>query len=313
MIYLEIAGRLGNQMFRYAFARKLQKELQEKDLVINFNRVDREEGQGWEDSLKLFKTKYVADHETKSVLKQKEMSLKQKIIYLYYKTACFLIRKIKKDDKQFQLRNQKMLSKNGLYWLELGYYPYSYNKNKNSFYYVYGCFECSKYFDDIRTELLEEFTPKKSEEEKNKQLYEKIRDTESVCISIRRGDFVSNPEFSKKYQVCTPEYYYEAVRKMKEKLPNLNLFVFSDEVDWAKENLDFGDIPIFYEDGTDSVDEKLRLMYNCKHFILSNSTFSWWAQYLSRNEGKIVISPSKWYADGRKSDLIEENWIKVQV
>lgn len=313
MIYLEIAGRLGNQMFRYAFARKLQKELQEKDLIINFHRVDREEGTGWEDSLTLFHTQYIADHEGKSVLKCKQMSIRQKMIYLFYRITSFLIRKVTKDEKKFQLRYQKWLSKNGLYWLELGYYPYQYTKNKSSFYYVYGCFECAKYFDDIRLELLEEFTPKKPEGNKNKALYEKIRNTESVCMSIRRGDFVSDPKFQKKYQVCTPEYYYEAVKKMKEKLPNMNLFIFSDEIEWAKENLNFGDIPVFYEDGTDSVDEKLRLMYSCKHFILSNSTFSWWAQYLSRNENKVVISPSRWYADGKQSDLIEENWLKIEV
>lgn len=57
--------------------------------------------------------------------------------------------------------------------------------------------------------------------------------------------------------------------------------------------------------------ETLRLMYSCKHFIISNSTFSWWGQYLSRNDHKIVISPSKWNNDDFDTPLLEDEWIKL--
>ena len=100
---------------------------------------------------------------------------------------------------------------------------------------------------------------------------------------------------------------------MKEKIDNPVLFVFSDDIKWAKENIKFEGIQIFYEDGNDTVDEKLRMMYSCKHFIISNSTFSWWAQFLSRNQDKIVIAPSRWYKNDVHSDLINENWIKIEV
>ena len=64
----------------------------------------------------------------------------------------------------------------------------------------------------------------------------------------------------------------------------------------------------YYESGKDPVWEKLRLMSLCKHFVISNSSFSWWAQYLSTNEDKIVYAPKQWYVDGRKADIFEKSW-----
>ena len=58
----------------------------------------------------------------------------------------------------------------------------------------------------------------------------------------------------------------------------------------------------------------MRLMYSCKHFILSNSSFSWWAQYLSKNPDKIVISPSRWHPNpGWTSKLIDKNFVKIEI
>ena len=64
-------------------------------------------------------------------------------------------------------------------------------------------------------------------------------------------------------------------------------------------------------DGTDPVWEKLRLMSACKHFVVSNSTFSWWTQYLSKSENKIVVSPSRWFNNDYESPLIGKDWIKI--
>ena len=84
--------------------------------------------------------------------------------------------------------------------------------------------------------------------------------------------------------------------------------VFSDDVEWCKNNMHFPKNTI-YESGNDPIWEKIRLMYSCKHFIISNSTFSWWAQYLSNNKNKIVIAPKKWNNFEYSELIYDDKWI----
>ncbi len=145
-------------------------------------------------------------------------------------------------------------------------------------------------------------------------MYKMIEDSNSICISIRRGDFVTDSEISKRNLVCDSNYFYRAIDEMNKRVKNPRYVVFSDDVEWCKNNIDFPKDTI-YEDGTDPIWEKLRLMYSCKHFIISNSTFSWWAQYLSRNKDKVVIAPSKWknfsYRKDGKFDIYDDKWILI--
>ena len=182
-------------------------------------------------------------------------------------------------------------------------------KQKN--HYLIGYWQCNKYFNDIRNTLLDELIPKYPLLPENKNFYDLIKSTESVCVSIRRGDYLSET-YRKKFFVCDKEFFIEGVQKIRQDIPNAVLFIFSDEIDWVRENIDFGGI-VYFESGKDPVWEKLRIMSLCKHFIISNSTFSWWAQYLSTNKNKIVYAPSSWFADGTKADIYEDNWRYIEV
>ncbi len=173
-----------------------------------------------------------------------------------------------------------------------------------------GFWQSEKFFSDIKDILKKELEPKKKLTESNKELYEIINDTESVCITIRRGDYISNEKFKKIYYICDENYFYRGVNKIKELVKNPTLIVFSDDVEWAKENLDFG-VKTYYETGKDDACEKIRLMSACKHFVISNSSFSWWAQYLSNNENKIVIAPKNWYTNGDNGDIYQDFWTLI--
>ena len=316
MLHKMVEGRLGNQMFQYAMMRSYQ-EKNKIDDKINFNfSLLKREGKvedGFCNQLTFFNLDY------NKVVFEKKISLNfiQRILFFNYcihhkllklisKKNCFEIKK-----QKYELKIKKKNNKYGLYLYNYGYYNFDNNcKYKNRLFFGYN--ESYKYFDNIKEILYKEFTPKYDKLDKNKKMYDEIEKTESVCISIRRGDFFDNA-FVNDCLVCTEKYFYNAIEKIKEKVHNPKFVVFSDDIKWIKENMNFPEGTI-YETGDDPIWEKLRLMYSCKHFIISNSTFSWWAQYLSRNETKIVVAPEKWRNFNITSkEIYMPNWILTKV
>lgn len=314
-IYVRMSGRLGNQLFRYATARYIQ-ETQGGRLIFDFSPVYKEgkvkPGEiGFENSLKYFKIKEY-DEKSATVLDTDKGNIKQKI---YFIISMCILRCGGVHSKIFEWLNNHN-SRNGLY---ITLYGPRYCEIRNSLTkdkFVYGRFEDIKYFDKIRDKLLNELQPVEDELVENKDLYDILKsDKQTVCISIRRGDYVSNIEFEKKLNICTKEYFERAVNCIKQKIDNPIFIVFSDDIEWCKANIDFiKKENCYFESGNDPIWEKLRLMYMCKHFIISNSTFSWWSQYLSRNEEKIVIAPSSWFKNdnnGSKYPLLLDSFIKI--
>lgn len=311
MIYTEMKGRLGNQLFKYAFSRKIQiaRNRNEK-MVFSFNNmIGRDPNDGWEDALKYFKTKEYFHYEGKGHVVMHKSSFLQRIVAA---ALYFSIRIIAQNDRYKRIniiyKWEPILNKVGLLIVGEHYYEPDIPGTKDVF--IDGPFQSKKYFDDIRDLLLVEFTPKKPPLKSNDELYAVINNSNSICVSIRRGDYVTNPEFEKIYNICSAEYFKKATDIIKSKIDNPTFIIFSDDIEWAKQNINLG-ADTYYESGNDPVWEKLRLMYSCKHFIISNSSFSWWAQYLGRYKDKIVISPSRWYNNEFPSYLIDDNWIQI--
>ncbi len=312
MIYKHVIGRLGNQMFQYATVRAFQLEYRPNDkILLDFSEVYRRDSERFKEEISDFNI-------SKNVIYGKmKLTLIQKIDYLFLGIIKFIVIKTSKTN---ELANQKLyklecklnkyFAKHGFYSIRIGYTDLKNSSKKNLSFF--GTFESAKYFDKYRDILLEEFTPKYDILEHNKHFYDAINSSESVCITIRRGDFVERSDIKKALYVCTPEYFDKAIEKMKQLVPNARFFVFSDDVEWCKKNMNFPENTM-YETGINPTWEKLRMMYSCKHFIISNSTFSWWAQYLSRNIEKVVIAPSKWNNEPykEKMDIYEDNWTLV--
>lgn len=305
-------GRMGNQMFQYATMRAIKEKYYPKEKInLNFQLVYKEGSKenGFYNQLECFN---IASHFVDEPIK---LSFNQKLSFIRYVIGYKIIKKICRSDyelakRKYEIKLQKKLQKNGLFIFNYGFYNFNKTSKKNKLFV--GFYESSRYFDEIKPILKEEFTPKYKEKEENRELYDEIRKSNSICVSIRRGDFLAKEQIKKNY-LCTPEYFEKAILVAKEKIENPKFIVFSDDVEWVKNNMNFPKDTL-YESGKDPVWEKLRLMYNCKHFIISNSTFSWWAQYLSRNENdKIVIAPDKWKNDGYNEDIYQDGWIRIKL
>lgn len=304
MIYVDMKGNLGNQLFEYAFARKLQ-EKTDQEICLNNCFLNL-----YFKDYKFSLDDYVLN-ERVNIENTKKLPWFMNIYTFSSKLIMKIIKKNKKIDEIVSNYIYNEFSKRGYYlWLKETYKPIKVYQRDD--YYVTGFWQCDKYFDDIRNILLEELKPKYDRLVENKNLYKIIEENESICVTIRRGDYVHNEKIRKNYLVCDEEFYYEAVNRIKQKYPNAIVICFSDDIEWVKNNLDFK-CETYYENGNDPVWEKLRLMSCCKHFVISNSSFSWWAQYLSCNKNKIVYAPTKWYVDNRKVDIFQDSWKYINV
>ncbi len=309
MIQKLMKGQLGNQMFQYAAARALHEKFDKNgELVLAFTHKYYNAENNFKNHLTNFCLPEFVKFSDNIVLtdNQKKIieSLEEKsdMLYEMYGNA------FEKKYIDYEREVQPFLNKNGICSMMNGYYPFDIRGDC----VLLGYLETDKYFDDVREEILKDFTPKYEPLEKNEELYSATKNSNSICVSIRRGDFVENETIRKRHYVCTEEYFYRAIKAMNEKVENPRYVFFSDDIEWVKNNIKAPEGSL-YEDGTDPVWEKLRLMYNCKHFILSNSSFSWWAQYLSQNKEKVVIAPSIWQRVGYNPDIYQENWNLVDI
>jgi hypothetical protein len=312
MIYIEMYGRLGNQFFRYAAARAVQlKYYPNEKLIFNFQQINdlHKKDPTFYNVLNDFcVADYEVYHKNGKVLKN-ETNLFQKIVCAFYYRGLKKIKTVNMTEQvSYERKWLPILNNAGIYWFRTGYCKIKKSKFKNKF--LSGGFESPDYFENIREILLKEFKPKHNLLEKNISFLKKIKETNSICLSVRRGDFENDNKIKALHSVCDKNYFLKAIEIIKQKINDPVFFLFSDDIEWVKENINTG-CETYYEDGTDPVWEKIRLMSACKHFIISNSTFSWWCQWLSTNKDKIVVSPSHWFNNDYDSPLISKNWIQI--
>ena len=146
----------------------------------------------------------------------------------------------------------------------------------------------------------------------NKEWAEKIKSTNAVAMHARRLHGVPNQKNAKpnpNVRAISLRYYLDAMNEIGSQIPNPHFYCFSDYPDWFQENLRT-EFPVTFikhnQYGYDRSHEDFWLMSQCKHFIISNSTFSWWAAWLSNQVNKIVISPDRIFWG--LQDIIPAGW-----
>lgn len=182
--------------------------------------------------------------------------------------------------------------------------------------YLDGYWQSEKYFSDIRDIIASELTVREPAQGMNRELAELMADPEltSVSLHVRRGDYVSSPKVSSLHGSCSPQYYAKAMELIACRVPRPHFYVFSDDPQWAGDNLPTSHPCTFVRhNGPEHAHEDMRLMTLCRHHIIANSTFSWWGAWLCRNADKIVIAPRQWFAQAGfdASDVAPESWTRA--
>ena len=179
--------------------------------------------------------------------------------------------------------------------------------------YLHGYFQSETYFTNIADLVRNELRIITPPNAANTKLLSTLSNETTVSLHIRRGDYLST-NGTGTFATCGLDYYTTAISYLARQIGSIVIYVFSDDPDWARDNL-LSDYPIIILDqNSGNLDyEDLRLMSACQHNIISNSTFSWWGAWLNPNPGKIVIAPYNWFASGHpvNPDIIPSNWVII--
>ncbi len=287
MLCVKIKAGLGNQMFQYAFGRALSL-IRNEPLLLDISHYQHQ-------SAGDAKREFIIDNfNLKAAIAPDAIG--QKYNSRWRLVLGKILRRLKKTD-------------------DYRFYP-GLLKSRSSYYEGFWINE--KYFADyadiIRKEfsLKQPFGPAAAKVDKA-ILAAKAAGTASVSLHIRRGDFVSNPNAAFNGVLGVP-YYEKAIKVLTStyvKQP-IHIFVFSDDIAWAKEHLKFP-YPIDFVSSPDIKDyEELILMSRCAHHIIANSTFSWWGAWLNSNRDKVVITTKQWLK-ARSTDELDmpKSWIRI--
>ena len=295
MIIVKIIGGLGNQMFQYALLRSLQKDgFTVKADLSEFGKEGLTLHNGYELNRIFDILLDEADnHEINSVKNNKSLP--------YY----------------FRRLGNKIFRVPLPHYRE-GTFPAERLKEKRDFWnrknaYLDGYWQSAQFFQNDLEDIYKAYKFPPFNKPENKDLSRDVKSNNSVSIHIRGGDYISTPELYNLYGcVCDKDYYNKAIDYIRSKVANPHFYVFTNDQDWYRENITIDDSErtlIDWNKGEDSFRD-MQLMSLCRHQILANSSFSWWASYLNRNEG-ITISPSKWTSKDNQKDIFLARWHRI--
>ncbi len=315
MIHIESMGGFGNQLFIYAMARAIQLETGEGITLYDYHRTPD--------------VPHVTRQLERVISPQANIRFVEKTpddLPYYLELApirSFLFRALRKaylaafcrrstqPDYQVEKALAPFWNRLGFYFVTDGYVPLQrLSRWKDCFYQGY--FQSRKFWgahtDELRAELRH---PELIALESTAYLTQ-IQNTNSICLHIRLGDYVNNPAARRVHYVCDETYYQKAVQAAMERLENPTFFAFSNEPDKAKAiPFPTGANIVWLPEG-DAVSD-LQLMAQCRHFIVANSSYSWWAQLLGAAPDKTVYAPQRWFRSDKPVDLYEDDWILIPI
>lgn len=181
--------------------------------------------------------------------------------------------------------------------------------------YLIGYWQSYRYFESIKKILQTEISTKASLHTHYQSYLKQIQGSISAMVHIRRGDYVHLTSAAKVHGFIGLNYYEQGMAILMANIPDIHFFVFSDDLDWAKENLPYQNKITFIQsyESSDAVVQELELMTFCQHHLIANSSLSWWAAWLAKHENGSIICPKKWTNDKYMNldDLLPPHWQRI--
>ncbi len=287
MIVISLSGGIGNQLFQYGFGRSLAHDLDAELFfdISHFNYVRQDDIKHVVYGLHAFNIKGVIGY-------YPFLELKDNGFVRYHERT---FREATKFPNSGFRENLSLLQTPAYFE---GFWNSEKHDNQRQFI-------SESYFKHNEDLIREDLKFNYSLNKFNQEIADDILAHNSVAIHVRRGEYKDFSEFG----TCSAEYYNNAIKYIASKVDNPKFFIFTEDHNWFKNNIDinYPNFHVVYKEEKESIGrdywELLQLMALCDHFIIANSTFSWWGAWLSENRDKIIISPDPWFQSRRILDI----------
>jgi len=292
-IIVRIKGGLGNQLFSYAAMRRLALNNNVELVIDNISGFSRDHD---------YRRNYqLGNFNITSRIASNAECLKPFSLIRRYLLRVF--NRLRKFENRTLIEQKGVKYDNRL----LNYRPHG-------SVYIEGYWQSERYFKDIETVIRDDLKITPPTDKINIAMAARIQSSLSVAVHVRFFDMPDDD-----FNDTASSYYRRAIERMEKLTPNAVYFIFSDQPDAALEYIPLSEnriVHISHNKGDVNAYADLWLMTQCKHFIIANSTFSWWGAWLSENEEKYIISPKSeisgsqvtaWGFEG----LLPDSWLKI--
>ncbi len=293
MRIVKLKGGLGNQMFQYSYAKLIEK------ITGDIVKLDYTSFQSLNsDNIRvprITKFNISLDAATQEDIRDIcIISHNSNSLSLKYKVGIFAESRLNK--KYFLEPNRAYIAPESLM----------------SYRYFDGYWQSWRYVDLVKDEILRDFTPNYVMDSRTVCLQEELMTQNAVFVGVRRGDYSKEKSH---YGSFGSDYYLSAMRYIEERVINPTYYIFSNDIPWCKENLNWDGRTVIYREQEKQVGdfEELMLMASCKHAIIINSSFHWWGAWLISGKEKTVCCPEKWWFDDKPIDIIPDDWVRIKI
>lgn len=290
MVIIKIAGGLGNQMFQYALARALA--YNGRAVYLDCSGFDMQSDKDTKRVYELGRFDIVLPKVSQSDVK--------KYCNKWQYFLNYIGRLINKDISKI------IIEKDHCYRGEIA-------ECEDKF--LIGYWQTEKYFGVVRKELLHDFSfDKQLLSSRNQRLRDEIlADRKAVAVHIRGGDYNFAGNVNIYGNICNADYYKRAFIYIERIIGEANYYLFTNDFVWANQLISYEGRQIKIVDWNSEENGwvDMYLMSICKHNIIANSSFSWWAAWLNQNKEKTVIAPDRWQNGTDLKDIVPDEWIKI--